>query len=114
MKVTEDDEDAIELLDEAEALELVEFDPSVEPKDSWQAPTPITSFLDKHFNKALSEEERSAIMKDFPKPTCKVLSAPKLDEQVKDQLKKKGKDPHFGSESPSLSCRNSSWMWLAT
>ena len=98
MTVTDDDEDAIELLDEAEALELVEFDPCVEPKDSWQAPTSITSFLDKHFNKALSEEERSAIMKDFPKPVCKVLSAPKLDEQVKDQLKKKGKDPHFGSE----------------
>ena len=31
----EAEEDAIDLLDEAEALELVEFDPSVEPKDSW-------------------------------------------------------------------------------
>ena len=26
------------------------------------------------------------------------MSAPKLDEQVKDQLKRKGKDPHFGPE----------------
>ena len=97
-RMTDEDEDAIELLDEAEALELVEFDPSVEPKESWQAPASISSFLDKHFNRALSEEEKSAIMKDFLKPSCKVLSAPKLDEQVKDQLKKKGKDPHFGSE----------------
>ena len=30
MRATDDDEDSIELLDEAEALELVEFDPSVE------------------------------------------------------------------------------------
>ena len=37
-------------------------------------------------------------MKDFPKPNCHVMSAPKLDEQVKDQLKRKGKDPHFGAE----------------
>ena len=92
------DEDAINLLDEAEALELIEFDPSVEPKDSWEPPNSMTSFLDKHFNRALSEEEKEAIMKDFPKPSCKVLSAPKLDEDVKDQLKRKGKDPHFGSE----------------
>ena len=26
------------------------------------------------------------------------MSAPKLDEQVKDQLKRKGKDPHLGAE----------------
>ena len=70
----------------------------MELKDSWEPPNPMTSFLDKHFNRALSEEEKEAIMKDFPKPSCKVLSAPKLDEDVKDQLKRKGKDPHFGSE----------------
>ena len=34
---------------------------------------------------------------DFPKPNCHVMSAPKLDEQV-NQLKRKGKDPHFGAE----------------
>ena len=31
-------------------------------------------------------------MVDFPKPNCYVMSAPKLDEQMKDQLKRKGKD----------------------
>ena len=93
-----DSEDAIQLLDEAEALELVEFDPGVDSKDAWDPPNPITSFLEKHFNRSLSDVERDAIMKDFPKPNCHVMSAPKLDEQVKDQLKRKGKDPHFGAE----------------
>lgn len=93
-----DSEDAIQLLDEAEALELVEFDPGVDSKDAWDPPKPMTSFLEKHFNRSLSDAEREAIMKDFPKPNCPVMSAPKLDEQVKDQLKRKGKDPHFGAE----------------
>ena len=97
-RAVEEEEDTVDLLDEVEALEFIEFDPSVDPKDSWEAPASITSFLDKHFNRSLSEDEKSAIMKDFPKPNSKVLSAPKLDEQVKDQLKKKGKDPYFGSE----------------
>jgi len=41
-------EDAIKLLDEAEALELVKFDPGVDPKDSWYPPKPVASFLEKH------------------------------------------------------------------
>jgi len=95
---TQGDEDVVDLLDESEALEMIEFDPSVEPSDTWQPPASISNFLEKHFNRSLSEDEKEAIMKDFPKPNCKVLSAPKLDDQVKDQLKKKGKDPHFGAE----------------
>ena len=54
----EAEEDAIDLLDESEALELVEFDPSVEPKDSWEPPKVIDTFLTKYFNKALSDAER--------------------------------------------------------
>ena len=41
---------------------------------------------------------RLRIMKDSPKPSCKALKVPRLDEQVKEHLKGKGKDPHFGSE----------------
>ena len=93
-----EEEDTVQLLEEAEALELVEFDPSVEPKDAWEPPMAMTSFLERHFNRSLEEGEREAILKDFPKPTCKALQAPKLDEQVKQQLKRKGKDPHFGAE----------------
>ena len=94
----QDDEDSIDLLNEAEALELVEFDPSIDPKDSWDPPAPMVGFLEKHFNRSLEEGEREAILRDFPKPTCKAVAVPKLDEQVKEQLKRKGKDPHFGSE----------------
>ena len=64
------EEDAINLLSEAEALELVEFDPSVQPEDTWEAPPVITEFLEKHFNKSLSEEERKKILDNFPKPSC--------------------------------------------
>ena len=56
-----DGEDTVHLLDEHEALEFVEFDPSVQPKDEWLAPEPMAAFLDKHFNRSLSEEEREAI-----------------------------------------------------
>ena len=95
-----DDEqsDIVNLLDDAEALELVEFDPTVTPKNTWEPQKPIVAFLEKHFNRSLSDDERESIMKDFPKPDCGVLTAPKLDEQVKEHLKMKGKDPHFGSE----------------
>ncbi|MCG8626900.1 MAG: hypothetical protein MJE68_33475, partial [Proteobacteria bacterium] len=94
-----DDEqsDIVNLLDDAEALELVEFDPTVTPKNTWEPQKPIVAFLEKHFNRS-SDDERESIMKDFPKPDCGVLTAPKLDEQVKEHLKMKGKDPHFGSE----------------
>ena len=94
----QDEEDTIQLLDESEALELVEFDPSVEPKDAWNPPPPMVSFLEKHFNRTLEEDEREAILKDFPKPYCKTIIAPRLDDQVREQLKRKGKDPNFGAE----------------
>ena len=63
-----EDEDIIDLLEESEALEMVEFDPSVSPKDSWEPPKAMADFFGKHFNRALSDNEREAIMKDFPKP----------------------------------------------
>ena len=92
------EEDCVDLLDEAEALELVEFDPSVEPKESRTPPKVIESFLEKHFNRSLADGEREAIMKDFPKPLSGSLAVPKLDNQVKEHLKRKGKDPYFGAE----------------
>lgn len=98
LQEVEDDEDSVQLLDDAEALELVEFDPSVEPKDSWSPPQAMLSFLEKHFNQSLEDVEREAILKDFPKPLCKALLAPRLDDQVKEQLKRKGRDPSFGGE----------------
>lgn len=94
----EEDEDVVDLLEESEALELIEFDPKVEPEGSWEPPQAMTKFLEKHFNHLLADKEREAILKDFPKPNCIALSTPKLDDQVRDQLKRKGKSPHFGAE----------------
>ena len=97
-QVEEDDEDSVQLLDDAEALELIEFDPSVEPKDTWSPPPAMAGFLERHFNRTLEESEREAILKDFPKPNCKATVTPRLDDQVKEQLKRKGRDPNFGAE----------------
>ena len=60
----------------------------------------MVAFLDKHFNRSLSEEESEAIMQDFPKPNCDVLVTPRIDKEVKEQLKGKGKDAHWGAEKP--------------
>ena len=86
------EEDRVELLSEGEALEFIEFDPTVDP---WKAPSTITSFLQ---NRSLSDDEREAIMKDFPRPRCDALTTPKIDDDLKEQLKSRGKDPHFGAE----------------
>ena len=70
----------------------------MDSEDKWVSPKLMTTFLEKHFKRCLSTEESEAILKDFPKPDCLVLKVPTLDEPVRDHLKRKGKDPHFGSE----------------
>ena len=68
-----EDEDVIDLLEESGALEMVEFDSSVSPKDSWEPPKAMADFLGKHLNRALSDNEREAIVKDFSKPGCNAI-----------------------------------------
>ena len=46
----------------------------------------------------MSEAEREAITQDYLKPNCPALEVPRLDEEVRQQLKQKGKDPQFGIE----------------
>jgi len=46
----------------------------------------------------MNDKERNKILQDFPKPSCKVVTAPKLDGQIKTQMKKNGNNPHFGTE----------------
>ena len=46
-----------------------------------------------HFNKVMANDEKDATNKDFPRLKVKVVATPKLDEQVKDQMKRKGKTP---------------------
>jgi len=88
----EENEDAISLLDDSEALQLIEFDPQVKPTDSWDPPAAIRTFLEKHFNKVLSEEERDAIMKDFPKPNIAAVVTPRLTGDAAEQLEEQGKE----------------------
>ena len=41
---------------------------------------------------------RDGIMKDYPKPKIEALFTPKLDEDVKKQIEREGKGPHYGVE----------------
>ena len=92
----EEEEDVVDLLDESETLELVQFDPTVGGDNTWEAGEAIDDFLQKYFKRTLQPEEREAIMRDFPKPNCQSLQVPRLNEEMKAQIRKAGKDPHFG------------------
>ena len=90
--------DFVDLLDKEESLELVQFDPTVPDENAWEAGEIINSFIEKHFNHTITAEERDAIMKDFLKSSCTALCTPKLDKDIKKQIRMAGKDPHFGVE----------------
>jgi len=92
------EEDVVDLLDDNEALELVEYDPSVSTPTTWTPSKAMISFLKKHFNRYVDDSERDKTLNDFPKPNAPVLNVPKLDEEVAEQLKGKGRDPYFGQE----------------
>jgi len=46
----------------------------------------IDVLLKKHFQHPLTPEGHDEI-KDFPKPTCLVLANPKLDDEIRNQIK---------------------------
>ena len=98
----QNEEDVIEHLSETESLVMLQLNPNVAAEENWVSSQSVATFLEKHFERCLSSEERETILKDFPKlspkPDCPVLEVLTLDEPVKDHLKRKGKDPHFGSE----------------
>ena len=77
--------------------ELVEFDPKVKPAGAWEPSQTMRNFLEKHFNKSLSEE-RESILKDFPKANVDAVVTPKLGGDAVEQLNSKGKNPDFGTE----------------
>ena len=37
-------------------------------------------------------------MRDSPKPTCPAIHTPKIDKDIRRQIKRAGKDPHFRIE----------------
>ena len=54
----EAEEDSIQLVDDAESLELIEFDPSIEPKGTWDPPPAMANFLEELFNWTLEMRGR--------------------------------------------------------
>ena len=85
-------------MSDTEVQEFSDFGPTIVPEGTWDLPESMTAFLSKHFNRCLSDIKREAILSDFPRPNSSTLYTPKLDDLVKDQLLKKGKNPQFGSE----------------
>ena len=77
----------------AESEEPQLFDPSLdrEDKDEYKVEVPevIGKYLEQHFRKGLAKEERTAMLKRHPKPNCKVMAPPKLDQFVSDFAPKK-------------------------
>ena len=57
----------------------------------------------------LSDEERVVILKDFPKPNCPAMEVPRLDDDVRKQLKCRGKDPQFGVEKTVVKVVHLHW-----
>jgi len=108
-----EDEDTIEVLEEGESLELVQFDPTVKDSKKWDAGETIKKFLEKHFARTLDEKELGQIMEDFPKPDCSALCTPKLDEEVKRLIQQAGKDPHFGTETHYIGYKTKYSTWQA-
>ena len=53
----DEDEDVVDLLDDAESLELVQFNSTVGNDNAWEAGEAITSFLEKNFNHLMAPEE---------------------------------------------------------
>ena len=58
----------------------------------------MSNYLESHFNCQPSPGKWKAILNDCPKPNCPALEVPRLDEEVKKQMKSKGKNPDFGQE----------------
>ena len=59
-------------------------------------PDLILAFLTKNFNRVLSDEDKEAILQEYPKPNCPAMEVPCLDNNVK--VKRKGMDPKFGAK----------------
>ena len=67
------------------------FDPSKEKETEefrFKAPKVVNSYMEKHFQRTLSKEERTAMLRVHPKPETPVTSPPKLDQFMLDLLEK--------------------------
>ena len=67
------------------------FDPSKKKETEefrFKAPKVVNSYMEKHFQRTLSKEERTAMLRVHPKPETPVASPPKLDQFMLDLLGK--------------------------
>ena len=94
----ENDDDHVTLYDTESKTMFAEFNPEIKQSSKWDPPEQMSSYLDKHFNKNLRGEEAEEILEDYPMPNFPAMDVPRLDEELKKQLRSKGKDPHFGQE----------------
>ena len=92
------DDDHVAMHDEESKTMFAEFNPEIEQPNTWDPPKQMSAYLEKHFNKSLKAEEAEVILEDYPMPNCPAVEVPRLDDEVRKQLKSKGKDPHFGQE----------------
>ena len=69
------------------------FDPTLEREDKddfkMKVPKTIEKYIDKHFRRSLSKEERTAMLRRHPKPDVEAALPPKLDGFVADFAGKK-------------------------
>ena len=78
---------------EASVSEVTPFDPSLDREDKEEfrcdVPDAVGQYLEKHFRRALSKEERTAMLRKHPKPDTAVMAPPKLDAFIMDFAPKK-------------------------
>lgn len=76
-----------------EGEEPLLFNPSLDREDKdeykFEVPEVMGKYLEQHFRKGLSKEERTAMLKRHPKPNCKAMVPPKLDQFVSEFAPKK-------------------------
>lgn len=53
------------MIDEFEILELVKFDPKIELTDALEPLQSMDSFLEKHFNRALTDDEIEEVLSNY-------------------------------------------------
>ena len=73
------------------------FDPSKEKETEefrFRAPNVVNSYMEKHFRRTLSKEERTAMLRVHPKPDTPVASPPKLDQFMSDFAGKRLEKAH--------------------
>ena len=94
----ENDDDHVTLYNTESKTMFAEFNLEIKQSSKWDPPEQMSSYLEKHFNKNLRKEEAEAILEDYPMPNCPAMDVPRLDEEVRKQLRSKCKDLHFGQE----------------